>query len=128
MSELMPSGVAGDPLVGDFDGALLIKNKRPSGPPPLERVSEVYDEFIENRPAEQDYKTAEEMLVKEYGEEDAEHIIFAVHAYGCVGSSWECRDCIGLDMFEFFEKLGWNLDEYYAWKPGQKSQGKVAEV
>ena len=32
ISELTPFGKAGDPLVGDFDGALLVKNNRPIEP------------------------------------------------------------------------------------------------
>lgn len=56
ISELKPFGGPGDPLVGDFTGAYLVKKFRSFG--------------------------------------------------GCVGSSWECRDCIVLDEDEYHEKLG----------------------
>lgn len=52
IKDLKPFGKAGDPLVGDFDGALLVKTFRSMS--------------------------------------------------GCVGASWECRDCIVLSNEEYF--------------------------
>jgi hypothetical protein len=69
-----------------------------------------------------------EMLAREYGEEDADAIWFMICEYCQVGKSWECRDCAVLDNYEYFEKVGYDLDEYYSWKPGQKDEGKATDV
>ena len=105
ISELTPFGKAGDPLVGDFDGELLVKRWRSAGP---------YDEQ-----AEKSFKHVEKLMekaghpdddpldwmVKRYGKEKGEQYLCAVYAYGQVGSSWECRDCAVLDEDEYFEQL-----------------------
>lgn len=54
ISKLKPFGSAGDPLVGDFKGSLLVKTFR-------------------------DFS-------------------------GCIGASWECRDCIILSDKEFYKQ------------------------
>ena len=74
--------------------------------------------------AGEDYETALERLIKEY-EEDAERILFAVYAYGCARPSWECRDCVVLDSADYFDKLGWDLERYYSWEPGQKGGKEI---
>ena len=108
LSELKPFGKAGDPLVGDFDGALLVKRWRPMAPPD-EEAERNYEEFFGERDSkcatEADFENAKRMMIEEYGEEETERIILLVHAAGCTGSSWECRDCIVLDVYEYFEKL-----------------------
>ena len=104
LSELKPFGKAGDPLVGDFDGALLIKTGRPMGPPD-EEAEKIIDKFYENWETEEDYKKAWEALVAKYGEEEAKNLELRADAASQVGSSWECRDCIVLDVHEYFEKL-----------------------
>jgi hypothetical protein len=105
ISELKPFGKAGDPLVGDFDGALLIKKFRTLGP---------YDEEAESA-----YKNAKKHLAESgrkdedplnwmisvYGKEKGKHFYWAAQASGCVSKSWECRDCAILDADEYFEKL-----------------------
>jgi len=103
ISELEPFGKAGDPLVGDFNGALLVKSFRPSGP---------CDEEIElaMSEAERCYETDGfddplEWMIDKFGKKKAEELCFTAEAYNCVGASWECRNCICLGTNEYFEKL-----------------------
>ena len=125
INELKPFGKAGDPLVGDFDGALLVKKYRTALPPPDPETQEIFDRFIGNREPGVDYDKAKKLLVQEFGAEDAETIELRVYGGDQVGSSWECRDCAILDMYEFFEKVGYDLEEYYAWKPRRKVERGV---
>ena len=105
ISKLTPFGKAGDPLVGDFDGALLLKIYRPAGPyheqaeKAFKRVEKIMEE--EGRAGED----PEGWMIKIYGKEKGQQFLNAVYAYGCVGSSCECRDCIVLDTEEYFEQL-----------------------
>jgi len=120
LNELKPFGKAGDPLVGDFNGALLVKKYRTAYPPPDPETQEIFDRFIGNCEPGVDYDKAKKLLVQEYGEKDAKIIAMRVYGGDQVGASWECRDCAVLDIYEFFEKIGYDLDEYYAWKPSRK--------
>jgi hypothetical protein len=43
-------------------------------------------------------------LITKYGKEKAEQFSLSLQAYGLTGASWECRDCIFLDLDEYFEK------------------------
>jgi hypothetical protein len=103
ISELKPFGGPGDPLVGDFTGALLVKGWRSAG---------TYNEEAENAMAEaarcyeaDGFDDILDWMINKYGKEKAEAMYWALQAHGCVGSSWECRDCMVLDMDEYFEKL-----------------------
>jgi len=103
ISELKPYGKAGDPLVGDFNGALLVKGFRGAGP---------YDEEAELAisEAERCYETDGfddplEWMIDKFGKKKAEGFCFTSEAYHCVGPSWECRDCMCLGDNEYFEKL-----------------------
>jgi hypothetical protein len=105
ISELEPFGKAGDPLVGDFEGALLIKKWRPAGP---------YDEEAEKALFQADKCLSDagrkgedpiHWMVKVYGKEKGEKLYWSAMAYAATGSSWECRDCAVLDEDEYFEKL-----------------------
>jgi hypothetical protein len=120
LNELKPFGKAGDPLVGDFDGALLVKNFRTASPEPNTEIQAIYERFIGNCETEADYERAESRLAQEYGKRDADDIICWISGALQVGASWECRDCIVLDMDGFFEKLGYELDKYHEWKPRQE--------
>ena len=101
ISELEPFGSSGDPLVGDFSGELLVKRFRPMGP--------------YNDEAEKAWKEAEEhvardedplpWLIANYGEERGKGFYFSKQACDCTAASWECRDCIVLDMDEYFEAI-----------------------
>ena len=104
ISELKPFGKAGDPLVGDFEGALLIKKFRPSGP--YNEESEMAWNKFYKQAADADFQDEDplEWFIKEYGKENGEFIIGLYQAYSQVGSNWECRDCACFDEDEYFEK------------------------
>lgn len=93
--------------MGDFDGALLLRIYRPTVPR-NKVVERIYEEFFENCPTEKDFQKAKEKLAQKYGEKQAEYIINWVHISGSIGSSWECRDCICLDDYEFEERCIYN--------------------
>jgi hypothetical protein len=107
--ELTPFGGPGDPLAGDFSGALLVKKYRRHGP---------YDEEAMNATdeAQKRYKAAGyadslEWMRAKYGEEKGEQLYFAASAYDLIGKSWECRDCAVLDSEEYFERRRIRLQE-----------------
>ncbi len=104
ISELKPFGGPGDPLVGNFTGAFLVKGYRSDG---------IYDEEAETvcKEAQRCYEADGfndplDWMIDKYGREEAIGMDCAVQAYGSVGSSWECRDCMVLDMDEYFKKIG----------------------
>ena len=84
VKDLKPFGKAGDPLVGDFDGALLVKTFRTMGPndeklnKELKEVKD-WDKFFKENPKK------------------AEQLSFYDQLRNTVSASWECRDCIILD-------------------------------
>jgi hypothetical protein len=101
ISELAPFGKAGDPLVGDFEGALLIKKFRAEGP---------YDEEAEKAFAEaEEHSDPEKFLQAKYGEEKGSQIYWLVHLAHSTRSSWECRECVCLDQNEYIEKYNESL-------------------
>ena len=67
ISELTPFGKAGDPLVGDFDGELLVKKFRPVGP--------------YNEKAEQAFKHVEKLMEKE-GRAGEDPLDWMIKIYG----------------------------------------------
>jgi hypothetical protein len=103
ISELKPFGKAGDPLVGDFDGALLVKRWRPDGP--YDEEAERAMKNAEKRFRDEGYENPLEWMVNEYGKDKGEQFFFAVELHHDLRKSWECRDCIVLDEEEYFEKL-----------------------
>ena len=101
ISELKPFGGPGDPLVGDFTGALLIKMYRPHGP---------YDEEADRalkeakgRYKEEGFKDEFEYLNHKHGPEKGEELCHRIQFYSDLRSTYECRDCAVLDDDEFFE-------------------------
>jgi rubredoxin len=82
VSELKPFGGAGDPLVGDFTGAFLVKKFRLMALPLTEKQLNHY-------------------RIK-YGDEAADIYLSAMSA---VSASWECRDCIVLSTEKYFKFL-----------------------
>jgi hypothetical protein len=81
ISELKPFGGRGDPLVGDFTGAFLVKRFRTVA---LRLTDEQMD----------DYR-------KKHGDKYAEAYDQAMNT---AEASWECRDCIVLSAEDYFKK------------------------
>lgn len=116
ISELKPFGGPGDPLVGDFSGALLVGRYRRMAP---------YDEAAEKawkeawKEAEEVWKERGSELLSEnpnqdyflgwfigkYGREKGINFYSWEEIYCAVSKSWECRDCTILDEYEHFEAL-----------------------
>ena len=69
-SELTPFGGPGDPLVGDFRGALLVKRYRPAGPYDEEATNAFRED--DKRCEEDGHKDALEWLRAKYGDEKTE--------------------------------------------------------
>ena len=108
MSELTPFGGPGDPLVGDFTGEILVKKWRPVG-----RYDEEAARAAEE--AEREVEESEDPLpwyISKYGKEKGEILYHTWEAYNLIGASWECRDCIVLDLDEYFEKLDQRYQEH----------------
>ena len=116
LDELKPDRKPGEYLVGFFDGAVIARGARAIFPPPDDKLQEIYDQFFMNS----EVKEPEKRLIEEYGEEDAMIIIGRVEAYGYTDKVFQCWDCMALDEYEFAEKLGYDLDEHYSWKPRRK--------
>ncbi len=90
--DMKPFGKAGDPLVGDFDGALLVKSFRSMHPKDekLDReVKEIkdWDKLFEENPKKADRLSGYDQLVNS------------------VSASWECRDCMILNEEDYFKKM-----------------------
>ena len=101
----------GDPHVGIFDEALLIKTFRPMGP---------YDEEAENamnkateyfNSIDEKNKDPLEWMIKKFGDLKGRHLYCAYQAYHQIGSSWECRNCVVLDTNEYYKLLETNLQD-----------------
>ena len=103
ISELKPYGKAGDPLVGDFDGVLLLKRFRRDFPynEEAERVMNEANEIVMNGEDITD-QDIEVWLINKYGKEKGKE--FHNYMLSCqVGPSWECRDCAVLDGDEYWK-------------------------
>jgi hypothetical protein len=104
ISELTPFGKAGNPLVGDFDGALLVKKHRPSGPYD-ERAEKAWDRV--EKLMEKEGRAGEDpldMMIKIYGKETGEKYYWSYQLFDQIGKSWECRDCALLSLDKYFER------------------------
>jgi hypothetical protein len=92
IKDLKPYGKAGDPLVGDFNGAYLLKTFRSMAPQVTDkRYLEIEKRFEE---AKDGYEGFEEAMIKEFGIEKAEQLMFQDQLANTISASWECRDCI----------------------------------
>ena len=99
ISELKPFVKAGDPLVGDFNGPLLVKRDRPMILWSEEALNKVHEAFKKCG----DHERLEKWLIDKYGEEEGRSL-YEVHRRGTpIKDSWECRDCIILDDYEYIE-------------------------
>jgi hypothetical protein len=103
ISKLSPFGKASDPLVGDFEGALLVKRWRPGGPYDEEagKAMQEAERCYEN----DGYKDPLGWMINKYGKEKGESLYYTMMLWDQTGSSWECRDCSILDEDEFFIRL-----------------------
>jgi hypothetical protein len=106
--------------VGFFDGAVIAGGYRGCGPPPDNKSQEIYDQFFGNCETLDDWEEAEKQVIEEYGEEDGKIILGRLEAYGFTSKVYQCWDCMALDVYEFAEKTGWDLDKFYSWKPRRK--------
>ena len=101
VSEIIPYGGMGDPLLHDYSGLLLLKRYRP--------MFDTRKEYAALKEAEMSFqkdgmKDPEEWLVAKYGREEAERILdFGVG--DDFDKSWECRDCMFISNGEFFDKF-----------------------
>ena len=99
IKNLKPFGKAGDPLVGDFDGSFLVKTFRTMAMPITDKD---YIKLMKDAKANE-YKTFEEDLIKKFGKEKADGLLFKDQLSNTVEASWECRDCIVLCTEDYFK-------------------------
>jgi len=104
VSEVKPYGGPGDPLVGDFKGALLIKIFRPMAPRGNNRFD--ISDCMDN-----EGNLDEGKFVKKYSKKELEEFWIIEQLESTVGASWECRDCVILEEKEYFKKLEERLKE-----------------
>ena len=101
VDDLRPFGKSGDPIEGDFEGAILVKRSRPFDPPD-EEADMIYEEFFAQCETESDWEHAWKRLVEKYGQEKAEDLETKHLMSITLANYWECRDCIVLDDDEYF--------------------------
>ena len=119
ISELKPFGKEGDPLVGDFNGELLVKRFR--GGPIDEETENALGEALGHlmfggrrvsAPGEaiehlingglRAIGDLENRLINKYGKEKGERYFKSYNNNPM--SSWECRECIALADHEYWQK------------------------
>ena len=120
MSELKPFGGPGDPLVGDFNGELLVKRWRAEGPydEEGEKAGKEYEKEnplrvkfeqpIADGVSHVEYEDREDPIswfINKFGEEKGKRLYYGGMLSSSSRPSWECRDCFILDEDEYFEKL-----------------------
>jgi len=98
VKDLKPFGKAGDPLVGNFDGAKLVKTYR-GGCIPV--TNKKYLEI--EKQSWKTFESFEEAVFKEFGKKKGEQLMWQDQSANSVGASWECRDCICLDEVAYFK-------------------------
>ena len=118
ISELKPYGGAGDPLVGDFYGELLVKTWMPMYPS-IEDDDRLYEKYFGNCHTQEDHAKARDVIVRDLGEEEAERILLSTSATDTVEAVWLCRDCLVLDLDEYIEK------QYPEYKSRKSEPGSI---
>ena len=99
-SQLKPFGKAGDPLVGDFDGAFFLRDYRADGPY-IEEAEIIHSASFNGG---KQYEEAQRWLIKNFGKDDA-YFIIAIDSLGAqVGGVTLCRDCFVSDYDDYYEK------------------------
>ena len=76
INELCPFGGSGDPLVGDFTGAYLVKTWRPDGP--YDEEAEVNTEKANELYEKDGYDDPEDWLIEKFGKEKGERVYYTV--------------------------------------------------
>ena len=102
IDELKPFGGPGDPLVGDFTGRYLVKNYR-CWVPIDDELESILEDGTENY-LKYGFKSEEEYATAKYGEEKVKEVLEYSEASCYIENTWECRDCICLDLNEFYER------------------------
>jgi hypothetical protein len=97
LSELEPFGRPGDPLMGNYEGELLVKVWRRQKPF-VEEYAEAWKEAEENRVDPHDSR---EWFIRKYKEVKGGMIAHAWSNYNSIEASWECRDCAALSDEEY---------------------------
>lgn len=113
VSELKVYGGPGDPLVGDFTGAKLIKTFK-SLTYSIKEYDIILDEVEQaSKNQNNNYESFEEMLIAKVGEKEAVNLMLYSQLVGTVGAEWICRDCILLDDEEYYKKKEKSYLEMY---------------
>ena len=108
IKELKPFGKAGDPLVGDFNGAILVKTFRTMANPTgkdKERIDRLMDIYGLEAEGKVTPKEITELLKKEFPGKELESYNLLAQLSQTVSASWECRTCILLSDEEYSRKL-----------------------
>jgi hypothetical protein len=103
ISELTPFEEAEEPLLGDFDGAYLVKTWRRAGPYDGEAESAA-EEAIQSF-SEKGNQSPLEWMIDRFGKEKGERLWYTAQAFDCLCADWLCTDCIGLGEDEYFERI-----------------------
>lgn len=97
VDKLKPFGKAGDPLVGDFRGAKLVKTFRTlveqGSYPELDNILEENDRLMLENNGIWD-SSVEKKLTNKFGKNLVDIAFSYDQACNTVNASWECRDCI----------------------------------
>jgi hypothetical protein len=94
MSEVIPYGGPGDPLIGDYTGVLLLKQYRPMFD--TRKEEETLREAKESYQKD-GFKDTEEWLIDKYGKERTKEIYEISDTSGYTAEPFLCRDCVLLD-------------------------------
>jgi hypothetical protein len=124
MDNVPAFGGAGDPLVGDFKGAKLIKTFR-AMTYHVEEMDKILNEVYEICRGTEQWEDFESELIKRVGEEKARNLLFYDQLVNSVEASWECRNCVIIYGKEFFDKRHKHYTEYYKKKKDDKSAGQI---
>ena len=101
---MTPFGKAGDPLVGDFDGELLVECRPSSHIMPAEQAWTHVEKLMEKeRRAGEDPL---DMMTKIYGKRAGEKYYWSYQLFDQIGKSWECSCYKILDLNRNFMKIG----------------------
>ena len=101
INDLLPFGKEGDPLVGNFNGAKLVKTFR-SMNESCNIPDDKHDEYkkilnfldIESGDDAETFNNRWILAVEKFGEKQVNDAVSYDELCSTVSASWECRDCI----------------------------------